>query len=246
MYSLDYFNSGPYKEAKISGWAKYFGKYYWARRFYGKIIAGITPKGGKILEIGCGFGDLLGFLENDFNTFGIDVSPDAINEAKKRLRKTKLEVLKAEEIGRLGKNAFDTIIASHILEHLKNPKTVIKLAGKLLKQGGILFIVVPNPDSIGRKLKGRNWVGYRDKTHISLYKPSRWVELLESEGFVIEETFGDGLWDAPYLPIIPKIIQQVIFGLPALTQTLLTVTFIPNNLGESIIILAGRKPKYTT
>ncbi len=239
-FNLNYFQSGPYKNAKISGLSKYIGKYYWARRFYGKIIERITPKRGKILEIGCGFGDLLSFLEKDFQTVGTDVSADAIKEARKKLKNTTLEILAAEEIGKLDKNSFDTVIASHTLEHLKKPKVVIRLVSKLLKTNGIFFIVVPNPDSVGRKLKGKNWVGYRDKTHISLFTPDKWFKLLEYEGFIIEKAFGDGLWDSPYFPFIPKIIQQAILGLSAVVQTLVNIPFIPINLGESIIILVRK------
>lgn len=240
MYTLDYFKSGPYKGAKISGLAKYFGKYYWARRFYAKLISRVTPKKGRVLEIGCGFGDLLKFLENDYETLGTDISQDAMSEAAKRLQKTKLYVSKAEELGKLGRNKFDTIIASHILEHLKSPEIVINLIAKLLKGQGVIFIVVPNPDSVGRKLKGKNWVGYRDKTHISLFKPQKWFKLLQENGFVIRKIFGDGLWDSPYFPFIPKIIQQLIFGFPAIIQTLLAMPFIPISLGESIVIIARK------
>lgn len=240
-FNLQYFLTGPYKKAKTSGLSKYFGKYYWARRFYAKIISRITPKGGKILEIGCGFGDLLRFLEEDFETIGTDVSADAIKEARKNLKKTRLEVLSAEEIGKLGINTFDTIIASHTLEHLKEPKGVIKLVSKLLKTKGIFFVVIPNPDSVGRKLKGKNWIGYRDKTHISLYTPKQWINLLQKSGFIIRKTFGDGLWDSPYIPIVPTIIQKVIFGLPAIVQTLMTIPIISTNLGESVVIIARKK-----
>jgi SAM-dependent methyltransferase len=240
VYDLDYFHSVSYKGAKITGLSRYIGKYYWARRFYSKLISRFTPQKGKILEIGCGFGDLLSFLEKDFKTFGTDVSEVAIKEAKKRLKKTKLAVLPAREIGRFGRNSFDTIIASHILEHLKDPAEVIRLAVELLKRKGLFFMVVPNLDSLGRRLKGKNWVGYRDETHLSLYSPEKWYKLLKREGLTIEKTFGDGLWDAPYVPGIPKILQKILFGFPAIVQTLMTVPYLPTSLGESMAVLARK------
>lgn len=239
-YSLDYFTHGPYKGVKIAGLSRYFGKYYWARRFYAKLISDLTPESGRILEIGCGFGDLLVFLEDKFSTFGIDVSGDAIIEAKKRLKNTKLSVLKAEKTDSFSRNFFSTVIACHILEHLPDPKLAIKSVGRILKKGGVFFIVVPNTDSLGRKLKKGNWVGYRDKTHISLYEPQKWFKLLQRGGFSIEKTFGDGLWDSPYIPIIPPIIQRLFFGLPAIIQISLTVPFIPIYLGESAVIIARK------
>ena len=49
-------------------------------------------------------------------------------------------------------NTFDAIILSEVLEHLKNPKEVIKEAYRLLKMDGVLFICTPfmfpiHPDS---------------------------------------------------------------------------------------------------
>lgn len=240
-YTLDYFLQGPYKRAKTSGLSRYFGKYYWARRFYAKLVHRSTPQKGAILEIGCGFGDLLVFLENDFQTVGIDISKDAIKEAQKRLKRTKLVVMASQQIGRIDKDSFDTVIASHILEHLKNPQEVIKIVARLLKSKGVFFIVVPNPDSLGRKLKGKNWVGYKDKTHISVYTSSKWIALLQQEGFSISQIFGDGLWDSPYFSFIPTIIQQLLFGLPAVIQTILTIPFIPTDLGESVVLIAKKQ-----
>lgn len=239
-FDIKYFLQGPYKGAKIKGILRLTGKYYWARRFYARLIERITPKNGNILEIGCGFGDLLIFLEQKYKTTGIDISKDAIYEAKKKLNRTTLQILTAEEINTFGKHSFDTVIACHVLEHLKNPQIVLDMINRLLKPGGILFIVMPNPSSIGRSLKGKDWVGYQDKTHISLYEPQKWFKLLKSARFMIQKTFGDGLWDSPYIPIIPKIIQQIVFGLPAIMQTLVAIPFIPSNLGESVAIIAKK------
>lgn len=239
-FDIKYFLQGPYKGAKIKGRSRFLGKYYWARRFYAKFIERLTPMNGKLLEIGCGFGDLLIFLEKNYKTTGVDISIDAINQAKRKLKRTNLFVLTAEKINTLGKHNFDTIVACHILEHLKKPKKVIYKMNQLLKPGGILFLVMPNPLSMGKLIKKEKWVGFRDKTHVSLYTPKQWYQLLRENNFIIRKTFGDGLWDAPYLPFIPKIIQQIIFGLPAVLQTISTIPFIPVNLGESVVIVAQK------
>lgn len=240
-FTLKYFLHGPYKGVKTTGLSLYLGKYYWARRFYANLISSITPLGGSILEIGCGFGDLLGFLENKYDTIGIDISLEAINEAKRRLKRTKLIMLDAEKITRFKIHLVDTVVACNILEHLKDPQNVIKKISKVLKPGGFLFMVVPNTDSIGKKIKGVNWVGFRDKTHISLINPSNWHRLLQTEGFIIKKTFGDGLWDSPYIPLLPSLLQKFIFGIPAAIQAVLSLPFIPASFAESLVVLARKK-----
>lgn len=239
-FSLDYFLKGPYKRAKLSGFSKYLGKYFWARRFYARLISRLTPKGGRILEIGCGFGDLLVFLQDSFHTVGVDVSSDAIKIARKKLGKTKLLILPAEKIGKLH-DTFHTIAIFHTLEHLKRPDKVIRSAVRLLNPNGIFIMAVPNPASICRKIKGDAWVGFTDKTHCSLFNPQKWLKIVEENHLVICKKFGDGMWDSPYFPFIPTILQRIFFGMPAVIQTMTTFPFIPVFLGESIVIIAQKR-----
>jgi hypothetical protein len=47
--------------------------------------------------------------------------------------------------------------------------------------------------------------------------------------------FGDGLWDVPYLPLLPKAIQFGLFGFPALAQVITRTTFTPLAFGVNQI-----------
>lgn len=240
-FSLSYFSEGPYKGAKISGMGRFWGKYYWARRFYAEIIRRITPTKGKILEIGCGFGDLLIFLEEQFQTFGTDVSQEAIESAKKKLHHTNLFVLSAEKTHLLPVRPFDTIVACHVLEHLKDPDKVLGIIAKSIKPGGSLFVVMPDPEGFGHRLKANKWVGFRDKTHISLYPGSRWVKLIEKHGFQVEKVFSDGFWDSPYIGYVPTIVQRIVFSIPSIIQIVLGYPMIRVRYGESIGIIAKKE-----
>ncbi len=240
LFSESYFSHGPYRGIRTSGLLKFFGKYYWARRFYAKLVKQFVPPPSKILEVGCGFGDLLAFLENDYRTTGVDVSKTAVSKAMKRLHRTRVYQLAAEEVESLKEKPFDMIVACHILEHLKRPKLVIQHFYQILKSRGYLLIVVPNPASVCRKLKGKKWVGFSDKTHISLYPPDKWFEMLKKANFAVVRSFGDGMWDSPYLSFIPTLIQKFIFGLPAAIQTISAVPFIPSYFGESLVIVAWK------
>ena len=104
-----------------------------------------------------------------------------------------------------------------------------------------MLLVVPNPNSLGKRLKGKNWVGFRDGTHISLFTPQKWLNLLGKEGFTIVKLFGDGMWDSPYLPFIPTIFQRIIFGLPPVFQVFSGMLFIPAYFGESMAVIAQKK-----
>jgi hypothetical protein len=52
--------------------------------------------------------------------------------------------------------------------------------------------------------------------------------------------FGDGLWDVPYLPLIPKVIQFGLFGIPALGQVVTRTTWTPLSMGVNQIGIARK------
>lgn len=84
--------------------------------------------GGKILEIGCGIGNITELLLADKNTklvVGIDNSPECLDIINHRLNRHKkfrsfLHDLSSEDISSLKKYNFDTIVCINVLEHIKD------------------------------------------------------------------------------------------------------------------------------
>lgn len=130
--------------------------------------------GGRLLDVGCGLGHLLGRFGGNYETYGVDINRWAINRAKKNAPRSKLKVLPAERIDEFGKDFFDTVIARHLLEHLPQPQKVIQKISLSLKKGGIFLFATPNPENILYHRKKENWFGWRDKTHISIKTPKEW------------------------------------------------------------------------
>jgi len=52
---------------------------------------------------------------------------------------------------------YDVVIMRHVLEHLPDPFAALEKARKSLRQGGLLVIIVPNIDCIGRYLFESKW-----------------------------------------------------------------------------------------
>jgi hypothetical protein len=97
---------------------------------------------------------------------------------------------------------------------------------------GIFLFATPHPDYALRRFKDReNDAIGKDKTHINVQSPEQWRAWCEQNGLKMLRHFGDGLWDVPYLPLIPKSIQFGMFGVPALAQVLTRGTFTPLALG---------------
>lgn len=190
-------------------------------------------KSGTVLEIGCGFGDLISNLEGKFNTIGVDVSEHACNIARKRTSKS--EIINQDAIEYLHKAPdcfFDAIIQICVIPHMEeDPKEVLAEIARVMKQGGVLLSVVPNPHYPLNRLKGKSSAMYIDKTHKCLFKVEKWRKLFEESGLISISEGSTGWWDVPYLPLIPNYLQLVFFGLPSVVQIALGDIVLPPWMG---------------
>jgi SAM-dependent methyltransferase len=221
--------------------ARYGGllnQYWWARRFYANLIKRYR-RSGKLLEIGCGLGHVLMRLEAQFETYGVDVSAYAIEQARTNSPRSTLQVAAAEEVGTLP-GPFDVIAAFHVVEHLQDPLAVLRECARMTASGGLLIIATPNTRAPFAERKGERWYGRGDPTHISLKPPDEWLNLIRQAGYRVRKSFGDGLWDVPYVPLIPAKLQLALFGLPMVVQTMTSVPFIPVRFGEALLVVAER------
>jgi SAM-dependent methyltransferase len=97
-----------------------------------------------------------------------------------------------------GDQKFDVVIFAEILEHLLNdPCRVLREIKRVLNQGGSLVLTTPNVarlENVARMLSGSNiydpYSGYGPYgRHNREYNRHELCQLLEHEGFVIEECF---------------------------------------------------------
>ena len=175
---------------------------------------------------------------------GLDISEFAIHQlSQKRLDRTDLfigDILNLPFIN----NYFNIITCFDVLEHLKQPSTGLKEINRCLKMGGLYFISMPNTYSYGRVLKGENWFGYQDITHVSLLSTEEWETKLKTNGFTIVDRFYDFLWDMPYFKYIPAMIQIMMYKPFRLFQTLAAIK-LPKRWGENLYFVA-RKTRENT
>jgi 2-polyprenyl-3-methyl-5-hydroxy-6-metoxy-1,4-benzoquinol methylase len=105
---------------------------------------------GRVLEIGCGTGQILAFLR-PLNGVGIDVSEKMIQAAKQQFadrRELTFAAMDAESgaaagLGKLG--AFDAVISADVMEHVADWRTVLDAMVGACHVGGVIAITTPNP-----------------------------------------------------------------------------------------------------
>lgn len=144
-------------------------------------------KNGKILDVGCGTGDTLVLLRDlGWEAYGIEIDKNAIKAAKKRgLSNVKFGTYR--DISTYPDNYFDVIRLYHVLEHLDDPITCLKLIHKKLKGDGELILGTPNYSSATSKLFGKYWYNLDVPRHLFVFSPRNLQELVRKSGFKISE-----------------------------------------------------------
>jgi len=102
----------------------------------------------KMLDIGCGTGDILDFLPENIVYTGFDLNPDYINTAKTRFGTRGNFVCKRAgefELDETKKETFDIIITLGVLHHLTDTEIeeIFKTTNRYLKKGGFFFCFEP-------------------------------------------------------------------------------------------------------
>jgi SAM-dependent methyltransferase len=125
--------------------------------------------GGRVLDVGCGTGFLLERLaERGYSGVGIDLSPESVEHARRRLE----EIGAADRLTAMVGSAyeppagpFDLIALTDVLEHLEDPRACLRALRAVLAPGGLLVISTPNR----RSLPGaRRWMAERGVPGIRL------------------------------------------------------------------------------
>lgn len=108
----------------------------------------------KILDLGCGPGQLINELYENFKNIeitGIDFSDKMIEISKERNPKASHLKLDVAELNKL-KGKYDIIICTHSLPYYKEPEKVFKELSRLLKDNGRVFMGFASGDNFYDKL----------------------------------------------------------------------------------------------
>jgi len=143
-----------------------------------------------LLDVGCGNGWLLGVFKSldpkRIKTFGVEIS-EPVCEAARKLGHT-VYCGRFEDINL--DRPFDAVNLTHVIEHVSDPRMVVRKAYEALKPGGVLVLETPNIGSIEWPLfKEGNWGAYHIPRHWYFYNRDTIRALGEVEGFSIADWY---------------------------------------------------------
>ncbi|MFH8038993.1 MAG: class I SAM-dependent methyltransferase [Candidatus Aenigmatarchaeota archaeon] len=203
----------------------------------------------KILDIGCGTGDLmLLFKKYGYNdVIGIDHSFVATEIANKKGLKVITCSILDELPEEITKYKYDVIVLGDILEHIYIPSAVLIKIRDILKDNGILIISVPNAGCFINGLilcffPWLSWISFAlgPWTHIRYFTSYSIKKELRHCGFDVLYLGGVPFDYIDYnlLGLRKKLFWKIINFLLLLYQPL--SLFLPSFFSQNIIVLAKK------
>ncbi len=132
----------------------------------------------RVLDVGCGAGDNAALVKARYpgcRVFGITHGAAEADVARRHLEQCWVFDIEGELPEELAARTFDTLMFSHVLEHLRDPALVLSRFTPLLEAGGAVLIAVPNVLSWRQRvqfLQGRfeyEPSGVLDDTHLRFF-----------------------------------------------------------------------------
>jgi len=151
----------------------------------------------NFLDIGCGEGySLLEANKRGWESYGIDIFDNRLDETKNKTSQfLKSDLLNAS----YPDNFFDIIYLDSVLEHVTNPLEYLIEIKRILKKRGLIYIGVPNEDSLLNEIRkyyfrisGKKDISVKIKPfktpfHVGGYNSSSLDYLIKTVGLEIRE-----------------------------------------------------------
>jgi ubiquinone/menaquinone biosynthesis C-methylase UbiE len=177
-----------------------------------ELALSLLDGGDKLLDVGSGSGSLILRAKYKFSeVYGVDISPSRIEQAQ-LITAEKYPDNHGIHFSLCNINdkldfpdcMFDTVTAIAVIEHIFDPYFVIGQINRVLKDGGIFIVNVPNIAYIKHRIRlffghlpvtssAHNWkeIGW-DGGHLHYFTKNTLCKLLQECGFEIIKVTGSG------------------------------------------------------
>ena len=144
-----------------------------------------VPKNVRILDIGCGFGETLGYHQaRGCDVYGVEVDENIRRVAEKFHFNIHVGLFEPDiyDIG-----YFDYVTMDQVIEHVTDPLETLREIARILKPGGLAILSTPNSNGWGAMVFGRRWINWHAPYHLHHFSIRSMKFATEKAGLMVEK-----------------------------------------------------------
>lgn len=132
---------------------------------------------GAVLDLGCFDGAFLSMFDATWTRFGVEMNPLAARKAR-----AKGITILGDDVGCLVEEGsrFDAVVAFDLLEHMPDPRVLLRMMVGVTKPGGVVIIGTGNTAAPSWRFMGSRYWYCAIPEHLSFINPA-WCRLAATE-----------------------------------------------------------------
>lgn len=210
-------------------------------RIVARHLKSLIAEGSRVLDIGCGTGKGYELLPKPISYVGVDISVKMLEEAKRKHPGITLIEASAERLP-LEQDGFDAVISTFgSLSHVADPPAAIQEISRVLKPGGILFVMLYGFQSLRRIPNSSTHEPYRIRafTKSDMEWTPAWRHSVEAARSVLEHEFEiqyvKGLTVLPANWAVPHTLSLIVDTIDGMLCSIIA------NMAQTLICAATKK-----
>ena len=153
-----------------------------------------VPENVRVLDIGCGFGESLGFHKaRGCDVYGVEADENIRQIAEKFGFNVHVGLFDPDQYE---PGFFDYVTLDQVIEHVNDPIETLRGVARVLKPGGLAILSTPNSNGWGARLFGRRWINWHAPYHIQHFTRASMRIAAVSAGLSVEseQTLTSSEW----------------------------------------------------
>lgn len=145
-----------------------------------------VPRDVRVLDIGCGFGESLGYYQSrGCDAYGVEADENIRRVAERFGYKVHVGLF---DQSLYEPNFFDYVTMGQVIEHVSDPVETLRGVHRILKPGGVAILSTPNRAGWGAGLFGARWAHWHAPYHLQLFSLASMKVAADKAGFQLEKS----------------------------------------------------------